>query len=98
MSGDVQVTVLRAPGGEIPRATHLCVLGKAPAAEMLTVVNRLMGKLKLPVNAQKTRCLRCPEEPLEFPWISHRLELSPDGRKPVHRHATEQGERSEHLP
>ena len=25
-----------------------------------------MGKLKLPVNAQKTRCLRCPEEPLEF--------------------------------
>ena len=30
------------------------------------MVNRLMGKLKLPVNAQKTRCLRCPEEPLEF--------------------------------
>ena len=29
-------------------------------------VNRLMDKLKLPVNAQKTRCLRCPEEPLEF--------------------------------
>ena len=54
-------------GAEIVNyADDFCVLGKAPAAEMLTVVNRLMGKLKLPVNAQKTRCLRCPEEPLEF--------------------------------
>ncbi len=25
-----------------------------------------MGVLKLPVNARKTRCLRCPEEPFEF--------------------------------
>ena len=54
-------------GAEIVNyADDFCVLGKAPAAEMLTVVNRLMGKLKLPVNARKTRCLRCPEEPLEF--------------------------------
>ena len=47
-------------------ADDFCVLGKAPAAEMLVAVNRLMDKLKLPINAQKTRCLRCPEEPLEF--------------------------------
>ena len=47
-------------------ADDFCVLGKATAAEMLEAVNRLMDKLKLPVNAQKTRCLRCPEEPLEF--------------------------------
>ena len=47
-------------------ADDLCVLGKAPAAEMLTAVNRLMKALKLPVNERKTRCLRCPEEPLEF--------------------------------
>ena len=54
-------------GAEIVNyAGDFCVFGKAPAAEMLAVVNRLMGKLKLPVNAQKTRCLRCPEEPLEF--------------------------------
>ena len=66
MSGDVHVRFCERLGVRFPRATHLCVLGKAPAAEMLTVVNRLMGKLKLPVNAQKTRCLRCPEEPLEF--------------------------------
>ena len=47
-------------------ADDLCVLGKAPAAEMLAVVERLMAGLKLPVNERKTRCLRCPEEPLEF--------------------------------
>ena len=45
-------------------ADDLCVLGKAPAAEMLTAVERLMEGLKLPVNERKTRCLRCPEEPL----------------------------------
>ena len=47
-------------------ADDICVLGKAPAAEMLTAVNRLMDGLKLTVNEQKTRCLRCPEEPVEF--------------------------------
>ena len=47
-------------------ADDLCVLGKAPAAEMLAVVERLMAGLKLPVNERKTRCLRCPEEPVEF--------------------------------
>ncbi len=40
--------------------------GKAPAAETLAAVARAMERLKLPVNAEKTRCLRCPEEPSEF--------------------------------
>ena len=54
-------------GAEIVNyADDFCVLGKAPAAVMLAVVNRLLDKLKLPVNARKTRCLRCPEESLEF--------------------------------
>ena len=54
-------------GAEIVNyADDFCVLGKAPAEEMLAVVNWLMERLKLPVNARKTRCLRCPEEPLEF--------------------------------
>ena len=54
-------------GAEIVNyADDFCVLGKAPAAAMLAAVNRLMARLKLPVNARKTRCLRCPEEPLEF--------------------------------
>ncbi len=54
-------------GAEIVNyADDFCVLGKAPAAEMLAAVNRIMGVLKLPVNARKTRCLRCPQEPFEF--------------------------------
>ena len=54
-------------GAEIVNyADDFCVLGKAPAADMLAVVERLMGSLKLPVNARKTRCLRCPGEPFEF--------------------------------
>ncbi len=47
-------------------ADDFCVLGKAPAAEMLAAVRRLMEALKLPVNERKTRCLRCPEEPMAF--------------------------------
>jgi len=54
-------------GAEIVNyADDFCVLGRAPAAAMLTAVNWLMERLKLPVNAQKTQCLRCPETPLEF--------------------------------
>ena len=33
---------------------------------MLSAVKQLMEGLKLPFNERKTRCLRCPEEPLEF--------------------------------
>jgi len=47
-------------------ADDLCVLGKAPAAEMLATVERLMAGLKLPVNERKTRCVRCPEDMFEF--------------------------------
>ncbi len=47
-------------------ADDLRVLGKAPAAEMLAVVERFMAGMKLPVNERKTRCLRCPDEAFEF--------------------------------
>ena len=47
-------------------ADDFCVLGKASAAEMLAAVCRLMDGLKLAINDDKTRCLRCPEEALEF--------------------------------
>ena len=47
-------------------ADDFWVLGKAAAAEMLTAVKRIMEVLKLAVNERKTRCLRCPEEPMEF--------------------------------
>ncbi len=47
-------------------ADDFCVLGKTTAAEMLTAVEQVMDVLKLPVNARKTRCLRCPQEPFAF--------------------------------
>jgi len=47
-------------------ADDLRVLGKAPAADMLSVVERFMSAMKLPINERKTRCLRCPDEAFEF--------------------------------
>ena len=47
-------------------ADDFAVLGRAPAAEMLTAVEGLLRRLKLPMNAEKTRCCRVPEEPMTF--------------------------------
>ena len=33
---------------------------------LLAAVKRVMDELKLPINEQKTRCLRCPDEAIEF--------------------------------
>ena len=61
-------------------ADDFCVLGRAPAAEMLTGVKRIMEELKLVVNERKTRCLRCPEEPLEFLGYRIGRNYRPKGR------------------
>ena len=54
-------------GAEIVNyADDFVICGKAPAAAMRASVERIMGKLRLPLNATKTRCLRAPEEPFEF--------------------------------
>ena len=47
-------------------ADDFVVLGQAPSATMRTAVESLMQRLKLTVNAEKTRCCRLPEEPIEF--------------------------------
>ena len=47
-------------------ADGICIVGKAPAALMLSAFTRMMEKLKLPVNMQEIRCLRCPDESLKF--------------------------------
>ena len=47
-------------------ADDFAVLGRTPAAEMLAAVEGLMKRLKLPMNAEKTRCCRVPEEPMTF--------------------------------
>ena len=66
MSGDVHVQFCERPGVRFPRATHLAVLGRAPAAVMLAAVEALMKRLKLPMNAEKTRCCRIPETSMTF--------------------------------
>ena len=54
-------------GAEIVNyADDFVVCGKAPAEAMLAAVERITEKLRLPLNATKTRCLRTPEEPFEF--------------------------------
>ena len=47
-------------------ADDFCVLGKASVVEMLAAVKWIMDSLKLPINEQKTPCLRCSDEALEF--------------------------------
>ena len=47
-------------------ADDFVVCGKAPAEAMRAAVERMMETLRLPINAAKTRCLRVPEEPMEF--------------------------------
>ena len=54
-------------GAEIANyADDFVVCGRAPAEAMRAVVEHMMELLRLPVNARKTRCVRVPEEPLEF--------------------------------
>ena len=47
-------------------ADDFAVLGRAPAAVMLAAVETLMKRLKLTMNAEKTRCCRVPEESMTF--------------------------------
>ena len=79
-------------------ADDFAVLGRAPAAEMLAAVEALMERLKLPMNAEKTRCCRLPEESMTF--LGYRIGRNhPTGHGcRLHRHPSESGERPEHLP
>ena len=47
-------------------ADDFVVLGRVPAAIMRTAVEDLVKRLKLALNAEKTREVRAPEEPFEF--------------------------------
>ena len=61
-------------------ADDFCVLGKASSVEMLAAVKRITDELKLPINEQKTRCLRCPDEALEFLGYRIGRNYRPQGR------------------
>ena len=47
-------------------ADDVCILGRQSANDMLLAVNSLMTQIRLSVNEEKTRTLRCPDEPMEF--------------------------------
>ena len=51
-------------GAEIVNyADDFVISGQALTAAMWVVVERMVERLRLPLNATKTRCLRGPEEP-----------------------------------
>ena len=66
MRRELHVRLREGGGVRFPSATRLTVLGKTSAAEMLAVIQVLMGRLKLTINAEKTRCCRVPEDSIEF--------------------------------
>ncbi len=49
-------------------AEDFVICGRVQAVAMRTVVERMTERLRLPLNATKTRCVREPEEPLGFLW------------------------------
>ena len=56
-------------------------------------VKRIMEELKLEVNERKTRCLRCPEESLEFLGYRIGRNYRPKGEGELYRDPTQPGER-----
>ncbi len=47
-------------------ADDLSIFGRSSARQMLTAVERMMNQLQSPINRDKTRCLRCPQESMKF--------------------------------
>ena len=47
-------------------ADDIVILGKESAAAMREAVEDMLKRLKLPLNAEKTRCVRVPEESFDF--------------------------------
>ena len=79
-------------------ADDFAVLGKSPAAEMRSTVEGLMKRLKLPINAEKTRCCRVPEEPMTFLGYRIGRNYRQDTGRAYIGTRPEPGERPEHLP
>ncbi len=56
----------RFKAGVVHYADDIVILGKESAATMREAVEDVMKRLKLPLNAEKTRCVRVPEESFDF--------------------------------
>ena len=52
--------------GIVNYADDIVILGKESAATMREAVEDVMKRLKLPLNAEKTRCARVPQESFDF--------------------------------
>lgn len=61
-------------------ADDFVVLGKSDGTAMLEAVEAIMHRLQLPINARKTRCVRCPQEPFEFLGYRIGRNFRPGGR------------------
>ena len=79
-------------------ADDVVILGKSAADEMYAAVAYLMHRLKLPINARKSGCLRCPEEP--FTFLGYRIgrNYRPQGLGAYIWHPPEQGQRPKRVP
>ena len=66
MSGDVHVRIRERVGVRFPRATRLVICCKASAEEAMAAMRRMMERLKLTVNEEKTRTCGIPEEHFDF--------------------------------
>ena len=56
----------RFKAGVVNYADDIVILGKESAATMREAVEDVMKRLKLPLNAEKTRCVHVPEESFDF--------------------------------
>ena len=56
----------RFKAGVVNYADDIVILGKESAATMREAVEDVMKRLKLPLNAEKTRCVRVAEESFDF--------------------------------
>jgi RNA-directed DNA polymerase len=66
MSGDVHVRIWERVGVRLPRATRLVICCKGPAEEARASMQKMMERLKLTVNEEKTRLCRVPAEQFDF--------------------------------
>ena len=79
-------------------ADDFVVCGKAPAATMRGAVEKMMERLRLPINATKTRSMRVPEDSLEFLGYRIGRNYRRDTGRALHRYAPEPGQCSERVP
>ena len=88
----------RFKAGVVNYADDIVILGKESAATMREAVEDVMKRLKLPLNAEKTRCRTCSGGIVRLPRLPGGTQLSSGYGPSLHRHAPHTGERAEPVP